>query len=73
MSGIGLPEKWAMMLPYAPFYIGVVPALLELRAMMGSTETDEPTQLGAPRSSRFFSIVACAASDETAHAVSHDR
>jgi len=30
VSGIGLPEKWAMMLPYAPFYIGVVPALLEL-------------------------------------------
>ena len=28
--GIGLPEKWAMILPYAPFYIGVVPALLEL-------------------------------------------
>jgi uncharacterized membrane protein len=28
--GIGLPEKWAMMLPYAPFFIGVVPALLEL-------------------------------------------
>lgn len=30
VSGIGLPEKWAMILPYAPFYIGVVPALLEL-------------------------------------------
>ena len=30
VSGIGLPEKWAVMLPYAPFYIGVVPALLEL-------------------------------------------
>jgi uncharacterized membrane protein len=30
VSGIGLPEKWAMLLPYAPFYIGVVPALLEL-------------------------------------------
>jgi uncharacterized membrane protein len=30
VSGIGLPEKWAMVLPYAPFYIGVVPALLEL-------------------------------------------
>jgi len=28
--GIGLPEKWAMMLPYAPFYIGVVVSLLEL-------------------------------------------
>ncbi len=30
VGGIGLAEKWAMMLPYAPFYIGVVPALLEL-------------------------------------------
>jgi uncharacterized membrane protein len=30
VAGIGLPEKWAMMLPYTPFYIGVVPALLEL-------------------------------------------
>jgi uncharacterized membrane protein len=30
VSGIGMPEKWAMILPYAPFYIGVVPALLEL-------------------------------------------
>lgn len=30
VSGIGLPEKWAVMLPYTPFYIGVVPALLEL-------------------------------------------
>ena len=28
--GIGLPEKWAVMLPYAPLYIGIVPALLEL-------------------------------------------
>jgi uncharacterized membrane protein len=30
VSGIGLPEKWAMILPYAPFYIGVVVSLLEL-------------------------------------------
>jgi uncharacterized membrane protein len=30
VAGIGMPEKWALMLPYAPFYIGVVPALLEL-------------------------------------------
>jgi uncharacterized membrane protein len=30
VSGIGLPEKWAMMLPYTPFYVGVVPALLIL-------------------------------------------
>jgi uncharacterized membrane protein len=28
--GIGLPEKWAVMLPYAPFYIGVVVSLIEL-------------------------------------------
>jgi uncharacterized membrane protein len=30
VAGLGLPEKWAMMLPYLPFYIGVVPALLIL-------------------------------------------
>ena len=30
VAGIGLPEKWAMILPYAPFYVGVVVALLEL-------------------------------------------
>jgi uncharacterized membrane protein len=30
VAGFGLPEKWAVMLPYAPFYIGVVPALIEL-------------------------------------------
>lgn len=30
IPGIGLPEKWAVMLPYAPFYIGVVVALIEL-------------------------------------------
>jgi uncharacterized membrane protein len=29
-AGIGLPEKWAVMLPYAPFYIGIVVSLLEL-------------------------------------------
>jgi uncharacterized membrane protein len=28
--GIGLPEKWAVTLPYAPFYIGLVVSLLEL-------------------------------------------
>lgn len=28
--GIGLPEKWAVMLPYAPFYLGLVVSLLEL-------------------------------------------
>lgn len=30
VAGIGLPEKWAMTLPYAPFYIGVVVSLIEL-------------------------------------------
>jgi len=30
VPGIGLSEKAAVMLPYLPFYIGVVPALLEL-------------------------------------------
>jgi uncharacterized membrane protein len=30
VAGIGLPEKWAVMLPYAPFYIGVVASLIEL-------------------------------------------
>src|SRR5690242_14908878 len=24
IAGMGLPEKWAMTLPYAPFYIGLV-------------------------------------------------
>ena len=30
VAGIGLSEKWATALPYAPFYIGVVVSLLEL-------------------------------------------
>ncbi len=30
VAGIGLPEKWALMLPYVPSYIGVVPALLSI-------------------------------------------
>ncbi len=30
VAGIGLPEKWTMMLPYAPFYIGVIASLIEL-------------------------------------------
>lgn len=30
VAGLGLPEKWAMILPYAPFYIGVVVSLIEL-------------------------------------------
>ena len=28
--GIGIPEKWAVMMPYAPAYIGLVVSLLEL-------------------------------------------
>ncbi|HKY27043.1 MAG TPA: hypothetical protein VJM12_03770 [Pyrinomonadaceae bacterium] len=30
VAGIGLPEKWATMLPYAPFYVGVVISIVEL-------------------------------------------
>jgi len=30
IAGMGLPEKWAITLPYAPFYIGLVVSLLEL-------------------------------------------
>jgi uncharacterized membrane protein len=30
VTGIGLPEKWAGMLPYAPAYVGLVVSLLEL-------------------------------------------
>jgi len=30
VPGVGLPEKWALILPYAPFYIGVVASLIEL-------------------------------------------
>ena len=30
VPGIGLPEKWALMLPYAPLYIGLVVSLIEL-------------------------------------------
>ncbi|MGI9069566.1 MAG: hypothetical protein ACR2HX_24570 [Pyrinomonadaceae bacterium] len=30
VEGLGLPDKWAIMLPYAPFYIGVVVSLIEL-------------------------------------------
>lgn len=30
VAGIGLPEKWATMLPYAPAFIGVVVSLIEL-------------------------------------------
>jgi len=30
VPGIGLPEKWAITLPYAPFYVGLIFSLLEL-------------------------------------------
>lgn len=30
VEGLGLPEKWATILPYAPLYIGVVASILEL-------------------------------------------
>lgn len=30
VSGIGIPEKWALMMPYAPLYIGLVVSLVEL-------------------------------------------
>jgi len=30
VAGIRVPEKWAMILPYAPAYLGLVVALIEL-------------------------------------------
>jgi uncharacterized membrane protein len=30
VTNLGLPEKWAVVLPYAPFYIGVVASIIEL-------------------------------------------
>jgi uncharacterized membrane protein len=30
VPGIGIPEKWALMLPYAPLYVGLVVSLIEL-------------------------------------------
>lgn len=30
VAGLGLPEKWAIILPYAPFYVGVVASIIEL-------------------------------------------
>lgn len=30
VAGAGMPEKWAMVLPYAPFYVGVVVSLIVL-------------------------------------------
>src|SRR5262245_29163718 len=30
VAGVNIPEKWAIMLPYAPFYVGLVVSLVEL-------------------------------------------
>ena len=30
VAGINVPEKWAMVLPYAPFYLGIIVSLIEL-------------------------------------------
>jgi uncharacterized membrane protein len=30
VAGISVPEKWAMVLPYAPFYLGIIVSLIEL-------------------------------------------
>jgi len=30
VAGIGIPEKWAVMLPYVPSYVGLIVSLLEL-------------------------------------------
>jgi len=38
VEGLGMPEKWATMLPYAPFYIGAVVAVVEL-FLIPRTET----------------------------------
>jgi uncharacterized membrane protein len=38
VAGIGLPEKFALILPYVPFYIGIVGAIIEL-LLVPRTET----------------------------------
>jgi uncharacterized membrane protein len=38
VAGIGIPEKFALILPYVPFYIGIVGALVEL-LLVPRTET----------------------------------
>jgi uncharacterized membrane protein len=38
IAGLGIPEKFAMVLPYVPFYIGIVGALIEL-FLVPRTET----------------------------------
>ncbi|HEV7902960.1 MAG TPA: hypothetical protein VGO96_03890 [Pyrinomonadaceae bacterium] len=38
VAGIGIPEKFALILPYVPFYIGIVGAIIEL-LLVPRTET----------------------------------
>jgi uncharacterized membrane protein len=38
VSGLGIPEKWAVILPYLPFYLALVIALVEL-LLVPRTET----------------------------------
>lgn len=38
VAGIGIPEKFALVLPYVPFYIGIVGAIIEL-LLVPRTET----------------------------------
>ena len=38
VSGLGIPEKWAVILPYLPFYLAIVVAVLELY-LVPRTET----------------------------------
>lgn len=38
VTGLGIPEKWAVILPYLPFYLAIVAAVLELY-LVPRTET----------------------------------
>jgi uncharacterized membrane protein len=38
VSGLGIPEKWAVILPYIPFYLAIVAAIVEL-LLVPRTET----------------------------------
>src|SRR6184192_2808042 len=38
VSGLGIPEKWAVLLPYLPFYLAMVVAIVEL-LLVPRTET----------------------------------
>jgi uncharacterized membrane protein len=38
VPGLGIPEKWAMILPYLPFYLAIVAAVVEL-VLVPRTET----------------------------------